>query len=136
MSSEARRLYSQGPSILQRFLPFWLVELTTRVLILLVPIAGILYPLWTLGPRFYMWFLQSRLNRLCGELERLEIELRGATPRSRESFLSRLEALDRHALDLRLPTSFGAGTYNLKAHISALRAKVLSIAGEDSPRSS
>ena len=136
VSAEARRMYREGPSILQRYLPFWLAELLTRVLILLIPIAGIVYPLWTLAPRTYLWLLQRRINRLYGELEGLEFELRAAEPGLRENFLKRLDALDRHALDLRLPTTFGEGTYNLKAHIHALRERVLSIPTEGSPRSS
>jgi TRAP-type uncharacterized transport system substrate-binding protein len=135
VSAEARQMYREGPSILERSLPFWLAELTTRLLILLLPIVSIVYPLWTLAPRIYQWLVQRRINRLYGELERLEFELRAATPDSRESFLSRLDTLDRHALDMRLPTAFGAGTYNLKSHINALRQKVLSIAREDPSRS-
>lgn len=136
VSVEARQMYRQGPSTLQRYLPFWLAELTTRMLILLLPIVGVVYPVWTLAPRLYAWLLQHRLNRLYGDLERLEFELRGGTPGLREYFLGRLEALDRRALDLRLPTAFAEGTYNLKAHIHMLREKVLSTAGEESTPSS
>ena len=119
-------MYREGPSILQRYLPFWLAELTTRVLILLLPIAGIIYPLWALAPRVYYWLQQRRINRIYGELERLEFQLRVAEPGSSHRFLNRLDALDRRALDLRLPTAFGEETYNLKAHIRALRERVRS----------
>ena len=50
LSDEARHMYKSGPSILQRTLPFWLAELVQRVLILILPIAGIVYPLWSLLP--------------------------------------------------------------------------------------
>jgi TRAP-type uncharacterized transport system substrate-binding protein len=136
VSVGARHMYREGPSILQRYLPFWLAELTTRALILILPIAGIVYPLWALAPRMYQWLLQRRINRIYGELEQLEFELRVAEPGLREHFLYRLDELDRRALDLRLPTNFGAATYNLKAHIRALRERALSLASAASLRSS
>jgi len=132
VSDQARHMYRAGPSILQQYLPFWLADLTTRTLILLLPIAGFVYPLWALGPRVYHWLMQRRINRIYGELERLEFDLRIAAPGLRKSFLNRLDALDQRALDLRLPTTFGEGTYNLKAHIQSLRERVLSLTGEAS----
>jgi len=50
LSEEARQFYRTGPSLLQRSLPFWLAELVQRMLILILPIAGIIYPLWSLIP--------------------------------------------------------------------------------------
>lgn len=132
VSVEARHMYREGPSIWQRSMPFWLADITTRLFIVLLPIAGIIYPLWALAPRMYNWWLQRHINRMYGELERLEFELRLAGPDLRQGLLDRLDALDQRALDLRLPTTFGAGTYNLKAHINALRQKVRSIPGEES----
>ena len=126
VTAEARHIYHEGPSILQRTLPFWLAELVTRLLVVLVPIVGIIYPLWSLAPKVYHWHLQRRINRMYGELRQLEFELRLATPPLRDSFLARLDALDQRALNLRLPTAFGAMTYNLKTHIHELRERVIS----------
>jgi TRAP-type uncharacterized transport system substrate-binding protein len=123
VSAEARHIYHEGPSILQRYLPFWLAELITRLLVIMLPIVGIIYPLWSLGPKIYHWQLQRRINRIYGELRQMEFEMRLAKPGSRDSFLVRLDVLDQRALNLRLPTTFGAMTYNLKAHIHALRER-------------
>jgi hypothetical protein len=43
LSDTARDYYRTGKPFLQRYLPFWLAALTTRILVLLVPILGIAY---------------------------------------------------------------------------------------------
>jgi TRAP-type uncharacterized transport system substrate-binding protein len=123
VSLEARHIYHEGPSLLQRYLPFWLAEIVTRLLVLVLPIVGIIYPLWTLAPKLYHWQLQRRINRIYGELRQLEFELRLGTPGQRQGFLARLDALDQRALNLRLPTAFGEVTYTLKSHIHLLRQR-------------
>jgi TRAP-type uncharacterized transport system substrate-binding protein len=125
VSPEARHIYKEGPSVLQRYLPFWLAEIVTRLLVLVLPVVGIIYPLWSLTPKIYHWELQRRINRIYGELRRLEFEMRLGTPGLREAFLARLDALDQRALNLRLPTAFGGVTYNLKSHIHMLRERVV-----------
>jgi len=131
LSEEARHIYRAGPSLLQRSLPFWLAELVQRILILVVPIAGIIYPLWSIIPRIYRWQIQRRVFRMYGELKLLELELRNAAPDTRNSLIDRLDDLDRRALNLRVPIAFTEGSYTLKAHIRALRAWALA-----NPRSS
>lgn len=121
ISEEARHIYRSGPSFLERSLPFWLAELVQRVLILLVPLAGIVYPLWSFAPRIYSWHMHRRIYRMYGELKLLEMELRHAGPSARETIVERLDHLDRRAFDMYLPTAFADQIYNLKTHIRELR---------------
>jgi len=124
LSSEARHLYKSGPSILQRTLPFWLAELVQRLLIVLLPVAGILYPLWSLLPKAYRWHMQRRINRLYVELRLLEGAVaRSGTSDERAQIVGRIEDLERRVLELRLPRSFGEMSFNLRAHVRALRAR-------------
>ena len=121
LSSEARHLYKSGPSILQRTLPFWLAELVQRLLIIILPIAGILYPLWSLLPRLYRWQMQRRVYRFYGELRLLETELgRCANPDERERLVGRIGDLERRVFELRMPRSFSEMTLNLRRHIRVL----------------
>jgi hypothetical protein len=123
LSDEARHLYKSGPSILQRKLPFWLAELLQRLAIVILPLAGILYPLWSLLPGFYKWHMENRIYRLYGELEFIEGALRSSRdPEERSQMLVRIEELDRRALELDVPSSYSERSFNLKAHIRALMA--------------
>jgi TRAP-type uncharacterized transport system substrate-binding protein len=123
LSDEARHLYKSGPSILQRKLPFWLAELIQRLAIVILPLAAILYPLWSLLPGLYRWHMENRIYRFYGELEFIEGELRRSTDAAeRAKMLARVEELERRALELDLPSSYSEKSFNLKAHIRALMA--------------
>ena len=90
ISDYAARIYKSGPSILQRTLPFWLAELVQRLLILVLPLAGIVYPLWSLMLRMYRWQMQQRLIRLYAELRAIKRTVRNApAPRRMPAFLPR-----------------------------------------------
>jgi TRAP-type uncharacterized transport system substrate-binding protein len=124
LSSEARHMYKSGPSILQRTLPFWLAELLQRLLVILLPVAGILYPLWSLLPRFYRWQMQRRIFRHYGELRFLEIELwKSKDPSERTQIVGRIDDLDRRVVELKMPRSFSEMTFNLRRHIRALQER-------------
>jgi TRAP-type uncharacterized transport system substrate-binding protein len=122
LSEEARDFYRSGPSFLQRSLPFWLAVLVQRLLILIVPVAGIIYPLWSMVPRLYRWQVQRRIFNIYSELIQLEREFREAPPSS--SLGSRLDDLDRRVRELRLSTGFSEMKYNLSWHIRGLREQV------------
>ena len=125
LSAEASHVYKAGPSILQRTLPFWLAELIQRLLVIVLPVAGILYPLWSLLPRLYRWQMQRRIFRLYGELRLIERTLhRTADPAERARMLARFQELERHVLELKVPTSFSEMSFNLKMHIRALSESV------------
>jgi TRAP-type uncharacterized transport system substrate-binding protein len=123
LSDEARHLYKSGPSILQRKLPFWLAELLQRLAIVILPLAGILYPLWSVLPGLYKWHMENRIYRFYGELGSIEGALRrGTDAEERAQMLARIEELERRALELDMPSSYSEKSFNLKAHIRALMA--------------
>jgi hypothetical protein len=124
VSEEARHMYKSGPSILQRTLPFWLAELVQRLLVIILPIAGILYPMWSLFPKIYRWQMQGRIYRLYGELRVFEMLLRDNNdPDSRARLLRGIEDLERRVLELRIPKAFSEMSFNLRAHVRALRER-------------
>src|SRR4029450_11500396 len=45
LSEEARTYYKSGGTFLQRPLPFWLWVFATRLLLVIVPLAGVVYAL-------------------------------------------------------------------------------------------
>jgi TRAP-type uncharacterized transport system substrate-binding protein len=124
LSDEARHLYKSGPSILQRKLPFWLAELLQRLAFIILPLAGILYPLWSLLPGLYRRHMENRLYRLYGELGFIEGALQRSTDaEQRAQMLARVEQLERRAIELDMPSSYSEKSFNLKAHIRALMAR-------------
>ena len=122
LSNDARQFYQRGPSFLNRHLPFWMAEVVQRVLLMLVPLVGVLYPLWSGLPRLFRWEMQHRIYRLYGELKWIERELQGSTDEvQRQALLEQLGDLEERVLKMRLPNAFGAMGYNLRMHVRMLR---------------
>jgi TRAP-type uncharacterized transport system substrate-binding protein len=118
LSEEANHMYRSGPSFLRRHLPFWLAELAQRLLLLLIPLAGLVYPITRFLPEIWRWQMDRRVRRAYRELLALERELRDSSPGpANEKLHRRLDALEARALGLRLPDSFAAAGYELKQNI-------------------
>ncbi len=118
VSSDALAVYKSGASILQRSLPFWLADLVQRLLVIVLPIAGILYPLWSVLPRLYRWQMQRRIYRLYRELLSIERTLQQTTdPTERAQLIARIEDLNHRVLGLKMPRSFGEMSFNLQMHV-------------------
>jgi TRAP transporter TAXI family solute receptor len=127
LSSEAIHMYRSGPSFLRRHLPFWLAELAQRLLILVIPLAGLVYPLSRLLPEAWRWEMGRRLRRMYRELSRLEQSLRRESPgQARAELLGKLNALEVRAASLRLPDSYAAPAYELKQNIRFVQEKYAS----------
>lgn len=124
ISKEARNLYRSGPTFLQRTMPFWLAEFVQRMLILIIPIAGILYPLWSIGPKLYNWNMRRHLYPMYRELRLLERELEVPAAGSRNSLIRRLDELDRRARQLHMTGMLNENEYNLRSYIRALRERM------------
>src|SRR5262249_19273383 len=66
LSGEAVRFYKAGRPFLQRYLPFWLAVLSERLLLLLVPLVGIVLPLFRVVPDTYRAMVERRIIALYG----------------------------------------------------------------------
>ena len=127
LSESAREYYHGGRPFLQRYLPFWLAALASRLLLLLIPVVGILYPLFRLLPAAYGWGMQYRIYRLYGELKLLEMEFDGGSGGPRHALDERLGQLERRADRMRVPLRFAPLLYNLKMHIGLVRERVKAV---------
>jgi hypothetical protein len=59
-------------NLLHRYLPFWVATIAERAIIILVPLAALLLPLFHYLPQFLRWRVRSRIYRWYGELAMLE----------------------------------------------------------------
>jgi len=123
LSNEAQRFYKSGLPFLNDYFPFWLAALLGKLIILLVPILGVLYPMMRLLPRTYDWLMRSKVLRMYGELRLLEDELAGArgSAGATPDVIARLDRLEREANHLRLPVAYATMLYTLRDHIDLVR---------------
>jgi TRAP-type uncharacterized transport system substrate-binding protein len=77
MAEEAVDYYKNGPSFLQRYLPFWMINYAKRVAAIVVAAVAIVIPLFTFTPKLYAWLLNLRLARLYRRLRLVNARLKG-----------------------------------------------------------
>ena len=75
VAEEAREYYRNGPSFLNRYLPFWVTNIVKRVLALALTAVAIILPVLSYGPSFYKWLIEYRLRALYRRLRSIEERL-------------------------------------------------------------
>ena len=104
----------------------WIAALLGKIIILLIPILGVLYPMMRFLPSLYDWAMRSKVLRMYGELRLLEDELtntRDAERNARE-MVARLDRLEEQANHLRVPVAYASMLYMLRNHIDLVREGV------------
>jgi hypothetical protein len=126
LSNEALRFYKSGPPLLHNYLPFWIAELTGKLIILLIPVLGVLYPMTQFLPRLYDWAMRSKVLRMYGELRFLEDEIADArrTKCDTSEMIARLDRLEEQANRVKLPVGYASMLYSLRDHIDLVREKM------------
>jgi hypothetical protein len=131
VSADANRHHRFGPSVLHRYLPFFVAAYAERLIVLLVPLLFLIVPLSNLLPRLIRWRVRSRIYRWYGELALLEHDVRtraGALPI--EQWLRDLGRIEQAAARIRTPVSYASETYTLREHIGLVRQAVMAKAQE------
>ena len=122
LSEEARQFYKSGKPFFQRQMPFWLAALLDRLLVLLIPVFGVIYPLARLLPSVYDSSMKQRIYRLYGELSLLEEDLRDRrTGPGVADLIERLDRIGDKANRIRVPATYANMLYSLRGHIVQVR---------------
>jgi hypothetical protein len=120
LSADAERFYKSSPSILRRYLPFWMVVWINRLIVVGIPLLIIAVPVFRSLPGVYRWRMRRNVYRWYGELRQTENAVRRGEgdPTAQRARLDRIEKqLDR----LRIPAAYTAEFYNLRSHIQLVR---------------
>jgi TRAP transporter TAXI family solute receptor len=122
VSEDAERYFKSGKRFLYRNLPFWLASLIDRIWVLLVPILVVLVPGLKVVPTLYSWRIRNRIYKRYGELMALErASLQHMTAEQKEEFDSRLDAIERAVIAMKIPSAFADQVYVLRLHIKFVR---------------
>lgn len=125
LSDEAQRFYKSGRPFLQHHLPFWAAVLLERLLVILIPIVGVLYPLLRFVPALYDWAMRSKIFRLYGEMRFLELHIeRGDAEHDLDAMAAQLDRIEYRANQLRMPKAYASMVYSLLGHIAQVRQRL------------
>jgi hypothetical protein len=123
LSSEAQRFYKSGLPLLHDYLPFWMATLSGRLIILLIPIFGVLYPVLRLLPQLYDWIMRSRVLRLYRQLRSLEGEITTScgSQQGTHEMIARIDHLQEQTKHLRGRVAYAMQTDSM---LSALHDQI------------
>jgi len=125
LSGEAHRFYKSGRPFLQGYLPFWIATLVEKMLVVLVPLAALLYPVFKLLPQMYDWMMQLRIRRLYDEIRSIESSMETQGPEFDANALNaKLDQIDQRANHLQLPNVYASSLYTLRSHIDLVRTRL------------
>lgn len=125
ISDDAQRYYKTGKSFLYRNLPFWLASIGDRTLVLLLPVAVLLFPALRLVPALYRWRVRSRIYRYYGSLIAIEREaLKDPSPAQREALFQELDQIEDALNSLRMPLAYADAFYVLREHVGFVRSRL------------
>ena len=121
-SDIANRFLQRGTPFLMNYLPFWMAEFIDRMFILLLPIAVFVYPILLSIPGYRLKRIKGRLSKVYGDLKFLEQDISQAyNPEMQSEYVERLDALEKQALNLKVPKSIVSDYYTLRSSIDLVR---------------
>jgi NMT1-like family len=125
IAQSARDFYKNGPSFLDRYLPFWMTNYAQRIIAVLVAVIAIILPLFNYMPRLYRWLVRERVLKLYRRLRIVDKGLQTELTASQViGFQDELENIDRAASLLGIPTRFSDLLFSLKVHINLTRTRL------------
>lgn len=116
----ARDFYKNGPSFLNRYLPFWMTSYAQRIIAVLVAVIAIVLPVFSYAPKLYLWLVQDRMRKLYRRLRLVDKALlTELTAPQVQSLQTDLDGIDRAAsiVPMRNSDLF----FDLRTHIDRTR---------------
>jgi len=126
VSTDADQHRRFGRTFLYQYLPFWIAALGERAIIILLPLAAIVLPLFHYLPQLVRWHVRSRIFRWYGELALLERDVAARTGQLPiDTWLADLARIEQAVAGLHTPAGFASEAYTLREHIGLVRRAVL-----------
>lgn len=122
LTDKAKRYIKDGPSLLDRYLPYWVSDMIVRLSILLLPLITLMIPLMRIVPPLYKWRMRSRIVRWYKDMVAVEAQVRDATTgEERKAAFDRLEEIDEEVSQVSVPVGYRDMHYTLRFHIDLMR---------------
>lgn len=123
---DAQRYFDRGPSLLYRYLPFWIAVWIERATVLAIPLLTMV-PIIRMAPPAYRWQVQRKIYRWYTRLRYVEDKADATvTADERSKLLQELDTVERHLLKLKVPLSYAQQLYDLRGHLAFVRSRLRS----------
>jgi len=123
VSTVAVDYYKNGPSLLAKYLPFWMTIYVQRALAFLVATLAVAFPVFGFAPRLYAFFIQQRLRQLYQRLRVIENALQtNLTAAEAEALEAELDDIDKATISV--PLRHSDLYFMLRYHLDRTRSRL------------
>jgi TRAP transporter TAXI family solute receptor len=122
---DAEIYLKDGPSFLNRYLPFWTAVWIGRFAKIVIPLLVILIPLFTYIPALKSLLLRLKLSQVYEELK--AIERNALNPEFKEKNYEDLENIERRVSNIKVSMLDAKELYDLKSHVGEVRGRLNSL---------
>ena len=131
LSKSAQQFYKTGTPFLQRYLPFWLAVLVSRVLVILIPAVALAYPVLSATPQLLTFNVRRRILQLYAELRHIRMDFDSSGRGASADALARLQRCEERALQLHVPLQVAHQLTAILSYARRLREHIVSTASSD-----
>jgi hypothetical protein len=125
VSETALDFYKNGPTFLNRYLPFWMTNYARRMIAVVAAVIAIALPLFSYAPKGYKWLVTERLNSMYRRLRRIEARLQNDMTAAEVSALEAdLDGVDRAIHRLAVPMRYSDVYFSVKSHLDLVRTRI------------
>jgi len=125
MAETARDFYKNGPSVLNRYLPFWITNHAQRAMAVFVAVFAIIVPLFGYVPKLYKSLVEYRLHSMYRRLRAIEAILhRDIASRDVATLEADLAGVDRAIHLLSIPMQHSDLFFSIKLHLDLVRVQL------------
>ena len=106
-------------------MPFWVAVSVDRLLILLIPLATLLIPLFKIAPPTYRWRIRKRIYNHYRYLLEVETALLENPPEAvLESCTAKIKKIEEELAQVNIPLSYADQLFHLRMHVRFVKQQV------------
>jgi TRAP transporter TAXI family solute receptor len=132
MSEDALDYYKNGPSFLNRYLPFWFATYVRRGLALLITVLAVALPMFSYAPKIYQWLMRRHILTLYRNLRLLDAKIRSGLS-TRDLTALQTEVSDIEQAASVLPMRYSDLFFQLRSQIDLTRGRLARATAEPTP---
>ncbi len=124
VAEETPRYFKDGKPWLEKVLPFWLANFIARLLLILIPLAAVVFPVVKLWPELEAFIAKRALQPHYQALHRLEHDFFAKAGQAKAACLAQLQALSAAASATKVPSDHFKDRYALLQNIAVVMHRV------------
>lgn len=123
---DAQKILREGPSFLNRYLPFWVAVWIDRLIRIAIPLLAILIPLFNFLPAILAYRIKYKFALIYKQLRTIEEQIQRGDF-SQTSMGTELTMLQERTMRLKVSQFNTKDVYDLLAHIGDVRNRILKL---------